>query len=86
VLSEGKKGRQQDNWGGQIRAALAEHTSMRSIPQTFVAGELIGGATEVFAAFSQGRLQSLLTAHAVPFEDTLGDQASSLLPGWLQRS
>jgi cysteine synthase A len=76
---------QQDNWGGQIRAALTESTSMRSIPQTFVAGELIGGATDVFAAFATGRLQSLLTAHAIPFEDTLGDQAGSLLPGWLQR-
>ncbi len=76
---------QPDNWGGQIRAALTERTSMRSIPQAFVAGELIGGATEVFAAFAEGRLQSLLTAHAIPFEDTLGAEASALLPGWLQR-
>ncbi len=76
---------QKDNWGGQIRAALAERTAMRSIPQTFVGGELVGGATDVFTAFTQGRLQALLAAHAVPFEDTLGAQASSLLPGWLQR-
>ena len=76
---------QADNWGGQIRAALAERTSMRSIPQTFVAGQLIGGATDVFAAFAEGRLQSLLTAHNIPFDDTLGADAPSLLPGWLQR-
>jgi cysteine synthase A len=76
---------QPDNWGGQIRAALAERTSMRSIPQTFVGGQLIGGATEVFAAFAEGRLQSLLTDHGVAFEDTLGADARSLLPGWLKR-
>jgi len=77
---------QTDNWGGQIRAALAERTSLRSIPQIFVAGELIGGATEIFDAFAAGRLQSLLAAHAIPFEDTLGAEAQTLLPGWLQRS
>jgi cysteine synthase A len=77
---------QPDNWGGQIRAALTERTSMRSIPQTFVAGELVGGATDVFAAFAEGRLQSLLAGHGIRFEDTLGADARSLLPGWSQRS
>ena len=76
---------QGDNWGGQIRAALTERTSLRSIPQVFVGGELIGGATEVFAAFSQGRLQALLARNGVSFEDTLGDALYSLMPGWVQR-
>ncbi len=77
---------QKDNWGGQIRAALTERTSVRSIPQAFVGGELIGGATEVFAAFAQGHLQALFDRHGVSFEDTVGDQLYSLMPGWVQRS
>ncbi|HEU5057183.1 MAG TPA: cysteine synthase A [Kofleriaceae bacterium] len=76
---------QADNWGGQIRAALTERTSMRSIPQAFVGGELVGGATEVFAAFADGRLQALLARHEVSFEDTVGDALYSLMPGWSRR-
>ena len=76
---------QADNWGGQIRAALTERTSVRSIPQAFVGGELIGGATDVFAAFAQGRLQALFARHGVAFEDTVGDQLDSLMPGWVHR-
>ena len=76
---------QTDNWGGQIRAALTERTSLRSIPQAFVGGELIGGAAEVFAAFAQGRLQALFDKNAVSFEDTVGDALYSLMPGWVQR-
>ena len=74
-----------NNWGGQIRAALTERTSIRSIPQAFVGGELIGGATEVFAAFAEGRLQSMLDRSGVAFEDTVGDTLYSLMPGWSRR-
>ena len=74
-----------NNWGGQIRAALSERTSMRSIPQAFVGGELIGGASDVFAAFADGRLQAMLRGSGVGFEDTVGDALYSLMPGWSQR-
>jgi len=77
---------QDNDWGGQIRAALTERTSMRSIPQLFVGGELVGGATDTFAAFAGGRLQALFDRHGVRFEDGVGDQLSSLLPGWVQRA
>jgi cysteine synthase len=76
---------QGDNWGGQIRAALSERTSLRSIPQAFVGGELVGGATEVFAAFAEGRLQAMLDRSGVAFEDTVGDALYSLMPGWSRR-
>ena len=74
-----------NNWGGQIRAALTERTSLRSIPQAFVGGELIGGASDVFAAFAEGRLQGMLRQSGVGFEDTVGDALYSLMPGWVQR-
>jgi cysteine synthase A len=77
---------QRDGWGGKIRAALTEHSGMPTIPQIFVGAELIGGATEVFAAFAEGRLQTLLTKHGIPFEDAVGDTLYSLMPGWVQPS
>jgi cysteine synthase A len=76
---------QKGNWGGKIRAALTEHSGVPTIPQIFVGGQLIGGANETFAAFASGRLQELLTQHGVPFQDTVGDQLYSLMPGWAQR-
>ena len=77
---------QNDNWGGKIRAALSERSGVATIPQVFVGGQLIGGCTETFTAFENGRLQNLLTRNAIAFEDTLGDKLYSLLPGWVQRS
>jgi cysteine synthase len=74
---------QRDNWGGEIRAALRERTNAATIPQIFVAGEHLGGCTETFDAFKQGRLQTLLEASGIPFRasDTLDPY--SLLPKWL---
>lgn len=34
--------------GQKIRAALNAHTGMKTIPQIFIGGELIGGCTELF--------------------------------------
>ena len=35
---------QQDDWGGQIRTALAARTTWKTIPQIFIANEFVGGA------------------------------------------
>ncbi len=51
---------QNDNRGGKIRAALTARTAIGTIPQVFVGGELIGGATETFDAWRAGKLQKLL--------------------------
>jgi cysteine synthase A len=75
---------QNDNWGGKIRAALTEHSGVPTIPQVFVAGRLIGGASETFTAFERGELQALLREHGIAFEDTVGDQLPGLMPGWAQ--
>jgi cysteine synthase A len=73
-----------DNWGGKIRAALTERTGMPTIPQIFVGGQLIGDASQTFAAFAQGRLQEQLTKHGVSFHDAVGDKLYSLMPAWAQ--
>src|SRR5690606_26951219 len=39
---------QKDNWGGKIRAALAARTTWTTIPQIFIGGEFVGGATDAF--------------------------------------
>jgi cysteine synthase A len=74
---------QKDDWGGEIRAALAARTTWTTIPQIFVGGEFIGGATDTFDAWRAGRLQRLLDASGVPYaKDATGDPYS-FLPGWL---
>jgi cysteine synthase len=77
---------QNDNWGGKIRAALTEYSGVPTIPQIFVGGQLIGGASETFTAFAQGRLQELLSKYGVSFQDAVGDKLYSLMPGWVQPS
>jgi cysteine synthase A len=74
---------QQNDRGGKIRAALTARTSVATIPQIFVGGEFIGGATDVFDAFKQGRLQALLERNGVAYDRTLSLDPYSFLPAWL---
>ena len=50
----------ENNRGGQIRSALREITGSPTIPQIFVGGEYLGGATETFDAYNSGKLSELL--------------------------
>jgi cysteine synthase A len=75
---------QQDNQGGKIRAALTARTAIKTIPQVFVGGELLGGATELFDAYKAGRLQRLLEQSEVGFNREVRLDPYSLLPGWIQ--
>jgi len=74
---------QQDDWGGQIRGALAERTTWKTIPQIFVGGEFIGGATDTFDAWKDGRLPTLLAKHGVAHSGKLDGNPYSFLPTWL---
>jgi cysteine synthase A len=74
---------QQDDWGGQIRAALNARTSLSTIPQIFVGGELVGGCKEAFDAFKQGRLQTLLAENGVKYDESVKIDPYDLLPTWL---
>jgi len=75
---------QQDNLGGDIRAALQERIGSPTIPQVFVGGEYVGGATETFDAFNAGELQQLFERHGVDYERGMSFDAYSFLPRWLQ--
>ncbi|MBT4590175.1 MAG: cysteine synthase A [Rhodospirillaceae bacterium] len=74
---------QKENLGGDIRVALKEQISSPTIPQIFVGKEYIGGCTETFDAFNEGKLQGLLKSNAVAFKEGSDVDAYSFLPTWL---
>ena len=69
--------------GGNIRLALNARFDVKTIPQIFVGGELIGGATELFDACRDGRLQALLEEYGVDYDKSVDTDPYTLLPGWL---
>jgi cysteine synthase A len=75
---------QADDFGGRIRASLTARTSIKTIPQIFVGGQLIGGSTDFFDAWRAGRAQELLRKSGVPFDESVRDDPYSFLPTWLQ--
>ena len=74
---------QENNLGGDIRAALLERTGLKTIPQVFIGGQHIGGATELFDACRDGEMQKLLEKNSVDFNREISDDPYSFLPGWL---
>ena len=74
---------QEDNLGGDIRAALTERTGMPTIPQVFVGGQFIGGCTEVFDSYRERGLQDLLSDAQVSYDRDDGVDPYQFMPGWL---
>ena len=56
---------QKDNHGARLRSALLEICGTHTIPQVFVGGEHIGGATETFDAYNAGKLAKMLEAQQI---------------------
>ena len=69
--------------GGKVRAVLRARTGAPTIPQIFVAGEHLGGATDVFEAFKSGTLQAKFRQSGVEFDPSPGLDPYTLLPNWL---
>jgi cysteine synthase A len=76
---------QEDDWGGQIRAVLNAKLGSNTIPQIFIGGEHIGGATDTFEAFKSGELQKLLAEVGIEPGDLDGKDPYELLPNWLHK-
>lgn len=74
---------QKNGWGGQLRQALNARTGLKTIPQIFVGGTFIGGCTELFDAYRDGRLQALLHKAKVEYRADLSVEPYAFLPGWL---
>jgi cysteine synthase A len=66
-----------------IRKALHKITGAKTIPQVFVGGKPIGGATEAMDAFNDGSLQAMLADIGHEVGQTQIENAYSFLPKWL---
>ena len=75
----------EDDRGGDILRALFDLTGMQTVPQVFVNGALVGGATEVLTAAENGDLMDRLNqiSPAIPFMNTA--DALWYLPAWVKR-
>jgi cysteine synthase A len=69
--------------GGEVRKALARRTGAGTIPQVFVGGHHIGGATETFDAFNSGELRRRIEALGMTMDPGAIRNAYSFLPSWL---
>jgi cysteine synthase A len=74
---------QEGNKGGNIRKAIEKNTGLKTIPQIYVGGQHIGGATETFDAVKDGSLQKLLEENNVSYNRSVDTEPYSFLPGWL---
>lgn len=76
---------QENNKGGNIRAALREKTNAKTIPQIFIGGQYIGGATDLFDACKDGSIQKMLEENTVNYNKDVNADPYSFLPGWLHK-
>ncbi len=74
---------QAGNRGGKIRAAIEEQTGLKTIPQIYIGGTHVGGATELFDAAKDGTMAKLLARCNVDWAKSEGRDPYSFLPGWL---
>mgnify|MGYP001827204319 FL=1 len=76
---------QEGDQGGKIRAVLSDRLGVSTIPQIFIAGEHMGGATDTFEAYKSGDLGEKLNAIGIDMGDLGGQDPYSLLPNWLHK-
>lgn len=73
-----------NDWGGDILRALTEQTGCITIPQIFYGGEFLGGCTDTFDTFKNGKLQQLMKQNGIVFDEHLNIDPYELLPKWLE--
>jgi cysteine synthase A len=74
---------QRDDLGARVRGSVGALVGSPTIPQVFVGGQHVGGATEVLQAYESGHLQTLLHGARVSFDEAARVDPRTLLPGWL---
>jgi cysteine synthase A len=74
---------QEGNRGGKIRTAIQEQTGLKTIPQIYIGGKHVGGATELFDAAKDGSMAELLKANNVAWAESENRDPYTFLPGWL---
>jgi cysteine synthase A len=73
---------QSGNRGGKLRTALRERTGWVTLPQIFVGGEFVGGATDLFDECIKGRYQQRLASQRIDLGEPIKDPYG-FLPKWL---
>ena len=73
---------QRDERGARLRSALLEICGTHTIPQVFVGGTHVGGATETFDAYNAGELEVLLEEQQISMF-AVAENAYTYLPKWL---
>lgn len=73
---------QRDDRGGRLRAALRAHTGWNTLPQIFIGGDFVGGATDVFDECLSGRFKTRLAKQGIALEDEI-NAPYDFLPKWL---
>jgi len=76
---------QADSKGGNIRKALEEDTGLKTIPQIYIGGHHVGGATDLFDAAKDGSMAKLLDANNVAWNTKVDQDPYSFLPKWLHK-
>ena len=75
---------QAQDFGGKIRSVLKDRIGSPTIPQVFIAGQYIGGATDLFDAARDGSVLSLLHDAGINFDTSIDIDPYTLLPKWVQ--
>jgi cysteine synthase A len=75
---------QEDDMGGKLRAFLLRDTGTPTVPQIYIGGDHLGGATDLFNALQNGDLARRLEPLGISMTDLGTDfDPAALLPGWL---
>jgi cysteine synthase A len=76
---------QEGNKGGNIRKAIEAQTGLKTIPQIYIGGKHIGGASDLFDAAKDGTMAKLLEANNVAWNKSADQDPYSFLPKWLHK-
>jgi cysteine synthase A len=75
---------QDGDLGGRIRQVLLARTGQPTIPQIYIGGEHVGGATELFDECGEGTMAERLVEAGVSYDASAEDvNAYDFLPRWL---
>jgi cysteine synthase A len=74
---------QHNDMGIKVRAVLKARTGMPTIPQIWIGGVHLGGATDVFDAMRSGQMQRLLAGAGLAYDRAADIDSVDFLPKWL---
>ena len=76
---------QDGNKGRNIRKAIEAQTGLKTIPQIYIGGKHVGGATDLFDAARDGTMAKLLEENNVAWNTAADQDPYSFLPTWLHK-